>query len=111
MTATAEAESVSCKIRRGSDIDARATVSVNVFVSKKCSATYLSSIAEGDPIQSPSCAFSVHVIGKNETIWDVSKAIGLSPEDVEKQNPQLKQPFVGGERVVAYRRREKSERS
>ena len=111
VTATAEAESVSCKIRRGSDIDARATVSVNVFVSKKCSATYLSSIAEGDPIQSPSCAFSVHVIGKNETIWDVSKAIGLSPEDVEKQNPQLKQPFVGGERVVAYRRREKSERS
>ena len=107
VTAMAEAEFAACKIRRGSDIDARVGIAANVFVSKKCSATYIASIAEGEKIERPTCAFSVHVVSKNETIWDVSKALGISPEEVTRQNPQLSEPFSGGERAVAYRRRDR----
>jgi len=53
----------------------------------------------------PTSAFSVHIAKNGESLWDVAKALGLTPELVLVQNPGLSLPLNGGERVMAYRQK------
>ena len=68
--------------------------------STKCVITDLS---EGEARIIPSSAISVHVARPGETLWDVAKATGSTPELVMLQNPDLELPLKGGERVLVYR--------
>ena len=51
----------------------------------------------------PSSAISIHIAKSGETLWDVAKALGSTPELVMLQNPDITLPLSGGERVIVYR--------
>ena len=48
-------------------------------------------------------AISVFVPKKGETLWDASKALGVSEEEILKYNENLETPFTGEERVIIFR--------
>lgn len=50
-------------------------------------------------------AFSVYVPYKGEELWDVSKRIGISPDELIACNPELDFPLSGSERILVYRQK------
>ena len=50
-------------------------------------------------------AFSVYVPYKGEELWDVSKRIGISPDELIACNPELDFPLSGSERILIYRQK------
>ena len=95
--------STSLKIRRGNEIDIKADIAVEIESVRPENVTVITSVEEGETIVKPTAAFSIHVTKKGETLWEVSKALGATPETIIGQNQGLTQPFEGGERIVVYR--------
>ena len=67
------------------------------------SVLFVEKVEEGKEIVCNDNAISVYVPNKNDTLWDLSKALGVSEEDILKINPELNFPLSGEERVVVYR--------
>lgn len=103
LTAAGGVSDVSVKIRRGNEIDVRANICVMLTPVKQETRMVISEMKLGEPKQPSSAAISVHISRKNETVWDVAKALGITPEEVVSQNPDVTMPLCGGERLVAYR--------
>lgn len=95
--------STTLKIRRGNEIDVRAEVAFEVCAAGSTTKCVITDLTEGEARIIPSSAISVHVAAKGETLWDVAKATGSTPELVMLQNPDLELPLKGGERVIVYR--------
>lgn len=95
--------STTLKIRRGNEIDVRAEVAFEICAAGSMTKCVITDITEGEARIIPSSAISVHVAAKGETLWDVAKATGSTPELVMLQNPDLELPLKGGERVIVYR--------
>ncbi len=91
------------KIRRGNEIDIKADIAVEIESSRSENIVAITAVEEGEEIVKPSAAFSIHVTKKGETLWEAAKALGATPETIISQNPDLAQPFDGGERIVVYR--------
>ncbi len=102
--ATGEVLGVYTKIRRGNEIDVRADLCFGVCVSEKTSVNIITEISEGEQIEAPTAAIAMHIASKKETLWDIARALGVTPETVTEQNPELDFPLAGGERIVCFRR-------
>ncbi len=105
--AVAQVMGVHTKIRRGNELDLRAELRLNVILSANATCNFITELSQGEPIETPTCALSMRVGCKNESLWDVAKALAATPETIERQNPELSFPLSGGERVVLFRRIEK----
>ena len=99
----AEVVAVTLKIRRGNEIDVRADVAFEIYAAGSSTKCIITDLSEGEARIIPSSAISVHVARPGETLWDVAKATGSTPELVMLQNPDLELPLKGGERVLVYR--------
>ena len=99
----AEVVAVTLKIRRGNEIDVRADVAFEIYAAGSSTKCVITDLSEGEARIIPSSAISVHVARPGETLWDVAKATGSTPELVMLQNPDLELPLKGGERVLVYR--------
>jgi hypothetical protein len=95
--------SAATKIHRSSEIQIKADVEIEVLVSGEAEKYVLTELALGEERVIPTTAFSVHIAAKGETLWEVAKSLGMTPELVLTQNPGLTLPLAGGERVIAYR--------
>ncbi len=60
-------------------------------------------LEEGQKKKPNTSAISVYIPSPNETLWDVSKALGVKEEDILKTNEGLEFPLTGNERIVVYR--------
>lgn len=107
VTACGSVENTTVKIRRGNELDIKAEVCFDVCVMERDTAAIVSDVTLGDPLPLNDSAFSVYIARENESLWDASKALGLTPEQVVLYNPDLSFPFKGGERVMAFRHLEK----
>ena len=105
--ARGEVISASLKIRRGNEIDVRAEVAFEVCAAASSTKCVITELTEGEARIIPTAAISVHVARPGESLWDVAKATGTTPEAVMAQNPDLELPLKGGERVIVYRYLEK----
>lgn len=103
ITAAGGVTDVTVKIRRGNELDLRAGICVMLTPVKNETRMVISELKQGEAKQPREAAISVHIARKNETVWDVAKALGLTPEEVVSQNPNVAMPCAGGERLVAYR--------
>ena len=63
----------------------------------------ITELTQGEMRELPSSAISIHIAKSGETLWDVAKALGSTPELVMLQNPDITLPLSGGERVIVYR--------
>lgn len=98
-----EIMSVSAKIRRGNEIDTGALLRICVITSEHRKVDMISELIEGAEICAPQSVLSMHVGGKKESLWDVSKALYASPDVVLEQNPDVNFPLEGGEHIIIYR--------
>jgi len=94
---------IQTKIRRGNEIDIKADIEIEVEIIEKETRSVITNLKLGAERVIPSSAFSIHIARAGETLWEVAKSLGTTPELVLTQNPKLTLPLNGGERVIAYR--------
>jgi len=91
------------KILRGNVLQIKADIALEVLVSGLETRSVLTGLSIGEARELSSAAYSVYIASPGESLWDVSKALGITPEIVLTQNPGLVLPLSGGERVLGYR--------
>jgi phosphotransferase system HPr-like phosphotransfer protein len=103
VTAKGAVTMVTTKIQRGNEIQIKADIEIEYVLSGSETRYVITELSLGEERVLPSAAFSVHIAKGGETLWDVAKSLGMTPELVLTQNPGLGLPLIGGERVIAYR--------
>lgn len=96
-------QNINTKIRRGNEIELRFDVSFVLTITGTQDINAISEIELGEARELPTAAFSIHIAKPQETLWEISKVLGATPENILKQNSNLVFPLIGGERVVTYR--------
>ncbi|HBF86119.1 MAG TPA: hypothetical protein DDW54_00410 [Clostridiales bacterium] len=82
-------------------LDATLKTGYKSFIDKKIS--YIEDVvSSGDRITSDS-AISVFIPKCGDGLWEISKELGVSGEEITKNNPELVFPLTGTERVLIYR--------
>ena len=62
-------------------------------------------IEAGDAVPECDASVSVYIPCAGDGLWDVSKKLGKSPEEVRRTNASLEFPLSGSERIVVYRKK------
>lgn len=63
----------------------------------------INALIEGEDKKVNNSAISVYIPNKGDTLWDISKCLGVSEDDVLRTNKNLEFPLTGEERIVIYR--------
>ncbi len=103
VVAKADVTAITCRVRRGNEIDIKADLSVDVIAFRNKEIAVISELLEGDDIVVPTSAFSVYIAEGGESLWDVSGALGINPDTLTEQNSSLTFPLVKGDRITIYR--------
>lgn len=98
-----EVTAVTLKIRRGNEIDIRADIAVELEAAQNTTKCVITQLSLGEERKLPTSAISVHIAKADESLWDVAKALGSTPELIMLQNPEIALPLSGGERIIIYR--------
>ena len=96
---------VAARIVRGTEIQIKADIDAEITALASVTKTAITALELGQERPVSDSAFSVHVGRAGESLWDVAKALGITPESVEQQNPNTQLPLVGGERLMCYRQK------
>ncbi|MBO5927160.1 MAG: hypothetical protein J6Q38_06390 [Clostridia bacterium] len=64
---------------------------------------FINAIEEGQKRKVNDSAISVFIPTKDDSLWDISKALGVKEEEILISNPDLEFPLTGNERIVVYR--------
>ncbi len=78
---------------------------INLLIEEKevLSSPFIVKIQEGEDKVINDSAISVCIPRAGDSLWELSKSLGVCEEDIMKTNPELKFPLTGDERVVVYR--------
>lgn len=93
---------ISVRQRAEGECEAEAALKITVALcpSERCS--YLVGVEEGAE-GGPSCAISVLMAEKGESLWSAAKRLKMPPEEVAEACGGLSFPLRGDERIVIYR--------
>ena len=86
-------------------IDAEATLKLTLTERIHAAARLVAQVQEGEPVPVNDCAVSVYVPRAGDGLWELSKRLGKSPEEVTESNPDLEFHIREGQRVVIYRKK------
>ncbi len=95
----------SARQKQEGEIEVEATLKICVQSRKEKSFSLVTSAEEGEPLNLSDSAISVYVPCVGDGLWELSKRLNKSPEEVMESNPDLKFPIREGERVVVYRKK------
>ena len=73
----------------------------------ECGYSVVVKVEEGALKKINNLAISVYIPSCGDTLWDISKELGVDEQTILKTNENLKFPLCGDERVVIYRELEK----
>lgn len=108
-TENAEVEVLVCSMnarqRQEGEIDAEATLKICFKEKRTLCARYVCGAEEGAETPVSDCAVSVFIPAAGDGLWELSKSLKKSPEEVEENNPDLEFPVKEGQRVVIYRKK------
>lgn len=99
----AQVSSLVVKCRRGTEFDVKADLCFVINVSKTESVPLITDLQEGEEYEKCDYGFSVYSPSKGETLWEVARTLGCSPDDITSQN-ECAFPTCGNERIVVYRK-------
>ena len=95
---------MSVKVKDGKiRVDATIKAGYKSFIDKKI--TYIESVESTGAREVNSSAISVFIPKSGDGLWEISKELGVSGEEITKNNPDLVFPLTGRERVLIYRRK------
>ena len=102
VVANACVTAVTCRVRRGNEIDVKADVAVEILSLRSKEIAVISELTEGEDIVVPTSVFSVYISEGGEDLWSVASALGVTPDTVTEQN-SLTFPLTKGDKVTVYR--------
>lgn len=102
--ATATVTDINVRVRRESVFDIKAEVAFALEMTDKSKCTAIENVKLGEMLPRPDATVIVHIARPGETLWQAAKALGCSPDSVEKQNA-CSAPYAGGERLVNFCKR------
>lgn len=68
-------------------------------------AEFLVGAEEGEPVVESDSAISVYIPRAGDGLWELSKQLNKSPEEVAENNPDIEFPVKEGQRVIIYRKK------
>ncbi len=87
-------------------ITLRAMLKARVCIYKTYSLKWVSQVKEGEEKPRNNSGISIYYVNPADSIWDIAKAVNMSPEEVESTNPELTTPTNETRRVIVYRKRQ-----
>jgi LysM repeat protein len=63
----------------------------------------ITKVTEGEDKPVNDSAISVYIPKPNDSLWEISKELGVTEEEILKINKDLTFPLSGEERIVVYR--------
>lgn len=96
---------MSARQKQEGEIDAEATLKITVQQRKKLCAKLVAGAEEGEPLPVCDSAVSVYIPCAGDGLWELSKRLGKSPEEVSANNPDIEFPVKEGQRVIIYRKK------
>lgn len=96
---------VSARQKREGELEAECALKLyfTLFSCEQSSA--VTRIEAGDAVPECDASVSVYIPCAGDGLWDVSKKLGKSPEEVRRTNASLEFPLSGSERIVVYRKK------
>ncbi len=95
----------SARQRQEGEIDGEVTLKICLQAEKRSSFALVASAEEGAPVAQCDSAISVYIPCVGDGLWELSKRLNKSPDDVLASNPDLEFPIREGQRVVIYRKK------
>jgi hypothetical protein len=85
------------------ELQAEATLKLSVLCYKQTEYKYICAVEEGEPIEKSDAAITLFIPRAGDDLWEVAKRRRLTPDELQKSNPDLKFPVKDGERIFVYR--------
>ena len=101
---TVTLSNIYARAKRDKEIEAIAELKFCLEIFDSGSIEYISALEEGEDKISSKNAISVYLAEKGETMWDIAKALNMKPEEILKQNPDLKEPVESNMPVCIFRK-------
>ena len=96
---------MSARQKQEGEIDAEATLKITLQETRSVTAKLVSGAEEGEPCALSDSAISVYVPRAGDGLWELSKSLKKSPEEVAASNPDIDFPVREGQRVIIYRKK------
>ncbi len=96
---------MSARQKQEGEIEAEATLKICTQEHRRTAARLVSGAEEGPALPAQDSAVSVYVPRAGDGLWELSKSLRKSPEEVSASNPDVEFPIKEGQRVIVYRRR------
>jgi hypothetical protein len=90
------------KARRGVELLIDARLSATVTVSTETETRVATDIITGADKVADDTAIHIHIVGDNETVWDIAKRTNIPSAELIENNPNLAGGCVAGDKVVVY---------
>ncbi len=103
ITANGFVNAAAAKIRRANEIDVKADIVFTIRKEMEREIGFIRTLTVGEARTLPTSAISVYVVSSKESLWDVAKALGTTPEIIVSQNDGLELPLKGGEKIMLFR--------
>ena len=91
------------KVKRGTNIEAEYSLYVNLGLYEKETHEMVDTFKIGKKLDFSKYDFQIFIAKPNETVWDISKRIKISPNDLNKYNKDLPLVMEGGEKIIIKR--------
>lgn len=96
-------DDVTSRIKRDKEIEVGATILSSICKNCPYNETLIEDVIVGEAKPYDKNGISIYMPQKGETMWDLSKNLGVSIDAIKEQNPELKEEMEGNERVIIYR--------
>ena len=90
------------KVKRGTIIEMEYTMFISITIHTKDTIETIDNFKLGKPITN-NFDYQIFIAKPNETIWDLSKRIKISPDNLLSTNKSLPEIMSGGERIIIKR--------
>lgn len=100
---------MSARQKQEGEIEAEATLKLTFTARRVLAESVVASAEEGEPLAQNDSAVSIYVPRAGDGLWELSKRLGKSPEEVTESNPDMEFPIREGQRVILYRKKSLNE--
>jgi LysM repeat protein len=90
------------KARRGVELLIDARLAVGVWVSAAAETKITTEVTAGADKKADDTAIHIHIVGENETVWDIAKRTNIPSAELIAGNPNLANGCVAGDKAVIY---------
>ena len=93
---------VDATAKRGRELFVDGKIKASAWFNKTVANAIISDIQRGEEISPNSSAIEIYFAVSGQTLWDIAKDLKVPENVLKNQNPELIEPFNGGEKIIYY---------